>query len=100
MARIQHKEIGCSYRHQQCITPQCEGDPKLLRAEPAEETPISSVLAPYLSIGFQSSSFYLFGKVKNAPIRREISDEIDLPEGVTHVLSAISGDELQAVFRS
>jgi hypothetical protein len=43
--------------------------------------------------------FYLFGKAKNALIGREISDEIDLPEVVTEILSAISHDELQAAFR-
>jgi hypothetical protein len=38
--------------------------------------------------------------VKNALIGREISDEIDLLEVVTEILSGISHDELQAVFRS
>jgi hypothetical protein len=38
--------------------------------------------------------------VKNALIGQEISDEIDLLVVVTEILSGISHDELQAVFRS
>jgi hypothetical protein len=38
--------------------------------------------------------------VKNALIAPEFSDEIDLLEVVTEILSSISHDELQAVFRS
>jgi hypothetical protein len=38
--------------------------------------------------------------VKNALFGPEISDEIDVPEVVTEILSGISHDELQAVFRS
>jgi hypothetical protein len=39
-------------------------------------------------------------KVKRALIGREISHEIDLHEVVTEILSGISHDELQGVFRS
>jgi cation transport regulator ChaB len=38
--------------------------------------------------------------VKDALIGREISDEVDLPEEVTEILSGISHDEFQAAFRS
>jgi hypothetical protein len=38
--------------------------------------------------------------MKNALIGREISDEIDLLEVVTEILSGISHDELRAVFRN
>jgi histone-lysine N-methyltransferase SETMAR len=44
--------------------------------------------------------FYLFGKVRRALIGREISDEIDLLEVATEILSSISHAELQVVFRS
>jgi hypothetical protein len=44
--------------------------------------------------------FYLFGKVKSAPIGRKIPDEIDFLEAVTETLNSISGAELQCVFRS
>jgi hypothetical protein len=47
-----------------------------------------------------TSIFDPSGKVKNALIGREISDEIDLLEVVTEILSAISHDESQAVFGS
>jgi histone-lysine N-methyltransferase SETMAR len=52
--------------------------------------------APY-SPEISPSDFYLLGKVRNALIGREISDEIDLLEAVTEILSGISHDELQAV---
>jgi hypothetical protein len=48
----------------------------------------------------QTFAFDLLGKVKNVLIGREISDEIDLLEVVTEILSGISHDELQAVVRS
>jgi hypothetical protein len=48
----------------------------------------------------RTSVFYLFGKVKNALIGREISDGIDLLGLVTGILSGISHDELHGVFRS
>jgi hypothetical protein len=38
--------------------------------------------------------------MKNALIRQEISDEIDLLEVVTEILGGISQDELWAVFRN
>jgi hypothetical protein len=38
--------------------------------------------------------------MKNALIGREISDEIDLLDVVTEILSGISHDELRAVFRN
>jgi hypothetical protein len=38
--------------------------------------------------------------VKNALIGRGISDEMDVLDVVTEILSAISHGELQAVFRS
>jgi hypothetical protein len=38
--------------------------------------------------------------VENALIGRELSDEIDLLEAVTEILSGVLYDELRAVFRS
>jgi hypothetical protein len=57
---------------------------------------------PPYSPDISPSDFYLlsFRKVKNALIAREVSDEIDLLEVVTEILSGISYDELHADFRS
>jgi hypothetical protein len=46
------------------------------------------------------SDLYLFGKVKNALIRVEISDEIDFLKAVAEILNGFSDAELQRVFRS
>jgi hypothetical protein len=65
-----------------------------------EHNPLERLPHQPYSPGISPSDFYLFGKAKNALIGREISDAIDLLEVVTEILSGISHDELQVVFRS
>jgi transposase len=65
-----------------------------------EHNPLERFPGPPYSPDISPSDFDHFGKVKNALIAREISDEIDLLEVVTESLSGISHDELQAVLRS
>jgi hypothetical protein len=65
-----------------------------------EHNPLQRLPHPPYSPDISPSDFYLFGKVTNALIGREISDQIDLLEVVTEILSGISHDELQAVFHS
>jgi hypothetical protein len=54
---------------------------------------------PYLP-DISPSDFYLFGKAKRALIGQYIPDEINLLDAVAEILSGISSDELQHVFRS
>jgi hypothetical protein len=65
-----------------------------------EHNPLKRLPCPSYSPDISPSDFYLFGKMKNALIEGEVSDEIDLLEEVTEILSGISHDELQAIFRS
>jgi hypothetical protein len=65
-----------------------------------EHNPLEGLPHPAYSLIISPSDLYFFGKVKNALIESEISDEIDLLEVVTEILSGISHDELQAIFRS
>jgi hypothetical protein len=65
-----------------------------------EHNPLKRFPHPPYSQDISLSDFSLFGKVKNALIGQEISDEIDLLELVTEILSGISHNELQAVFRN
>jgi transposase len=65
-----------------------------------EHNPLKRLRHPPYSRDISPSDFYLFGKMKNALIGREISDEIDLLEVVTEILSGISHDEWRAVFRN
>jgi histone-lysine N-methyltransferase SETMAR len=67
-----------------------------------EHNPLKRLPHPPYSPDISPSdfSFYLFRKVKNALIGREISDEIDLLEVVTEILSGIWRDEFHAIFRS
>jgi hypothetical protein len=51
--------------------------------------------SPYISLGLLS-----FGKVKRAPIKQEIPNEISVLDAVTERLNGISTDELQQIFRS
>jgi hypothetical protein len=44
--------------------------------------------------------FYLFGKVKSALTKQEITDEIDRLETATEIVNSISDAELQRLFRS
>jgi hypothetical protein len=62
--------------------------------------PLKKVAHPIYFPNISPSDFYLFGKAKNALIRREILDEIDLFEVATETLNGISDAELQYVFRS
>jgi transposase len=65
-----------------------------------KHNPLKRLPNPPYSPDISPSDFYLFGKVKKALIGQEISDKIDLLEVVTEILTGISHDELQAVFRS
>jgi hypothetical protein len=62
--------------------------------------PVKRLPQPPYSPDISPLDFYLFGKVKNALIGHEISDEIALLDAVTEILGGISGNELQAVFRN
>jgi hypothetical protein len=57
---------------------------------------------PHLSYSpdISPSDFYLFGKIKDALVGQEIPDEVGLLEAAIEILSGISHDELQAVFRN
>jgi hypothetical protein len=65
-----------------------------------EDDPLQKLRPSPHSSDIARSDFNRFGKVNNALIGQEISDEIDLLEVVSKNLSGISHDELQAVFRS
>jgi hypothetical protein len=65
-----------------------------------EHNPLKRFSHPQYSPDIFPSDFYLFRKMKSALTGQEIFDEIDLLELVTEILSGISHDELQAVFRS
>jgi hypothetical protein len=57
---------------------------------------------PHLSysLDISPSDFYLFWKIKGALVGQEIPDEVGLLEAAIEILSGISHDELQAVFRN
>jgi transposase len=65
-----------------------------------EHNPLKRHRDPTYSPDISPLDFSLFGKMKNALIGGEISDEIDLFEVVTEILGGISYDELRAVFRN
>jgi hypothetical protein len=65
-----------------------------------EHSPLKKLPQPPYSSNISPSDFYLFGKAKNSLIGQEIPDEIGLLEIVMDILDRVSGDELQAVFRS
>jgi hypothetical protein len=67
---------------------------------PFKHNPLERLRHPPDSPDISPSDFYLFGKVQNALIGREIFDEIDLLDVVTEILSRLSHDELHAAFRS
>jgi hypothetical protein len=65
-----------------------------------ETGPLNRLPHPPYSPDISPSDFYLFGKVKGALVGREIPDEVELLDAVIEILSGISHDELQAVFRN
>jgi hypothetical protein len=65
-----------------------------------EHNPTKRLTQPPHSPDIAPSSFYLFGKMKNALIGQEIPDWIVLLAAVTGIVSGFSGNELQAVFRN
>jgi hypothetical protein len=64
-----------------------------------EQNQLKMLPHPLYSPDISPWDFYLFEKVKGAPNRQEISDEISLLDAVTESLNGISTDQLQHVFR-
>jgi hypothetical protein len=85
---VVHVDIDNAAAHNTRVTQDCF-EHNLLKRLP--HPPYSPEISP--------ADFYLFGKLKNALIGEEISDEIDRFGLVTEILSGISHDQLQAVFR-
>jgi hypothetical protein len=66
----------------------------------SEHNPLKRLPHPSCSPDISPSNYCLFGKEKGALIEQEIPHEINLLDAVAEILSGISTDELQRVFRS
>jgi hypothetical protein len=62
--------------------------------------PLKRLPRPLYSHDIPPLDFYMFRKVKSAPIGQKIPDEIYFLERVIEILNGISDAELQCVFRS